>query len=460
MSDTSEAPSLASHVRRVRVPSQASDVDQFLDELFMPVLDGNLDELSDARSLAASIKGTQKKVPKKENFDDFLGSLMQTVDQKMDSSTILTPRILAKKIKGGGNMDIPNQNTAFNFSPLSPGIMSPPMMMPMFSPQQPLQNGQNPNMNMGSGFMPIPIYNMQGLSLNQYPSSPPTQNNDMAAYQQNLQRAFLQSAMAQNIQIQQQLLAQNQALQQLLVQNPQNGAQSGTFQETEQPQSTLTSVRQEIVTVKAQVHRSQSPPKKGLELSRKTSVEYGMRKISVDRKPLERKSSSTADLKRTSSGRGNVQSNFGNVLSELKNRKSSVDNNSLCMVNGKGVPPPPPMPPPLEYHDPSESRPFLDPYGRAKTVRIGKWRWPPPSDSNEAQTQDSFTEFKMRQHQQQRKITPQYQEYNQGDGQNGEGSVDWEEFEIENNASEETHNSSKNENGFKEDGDKKKRKSK
>jgi myosin XV len=39
------------------VPSQASDVDQFLDDLFMPVLDGNLDELSDARSLAASIKG-------------------------------------------------------------------------------------------------------------------------------------------------------------------------------------------------------------------------------------------------------------------------------------------------------------------------------------------------------------------------------------------------------------------
>lgn len=57
MSDTSEAPSLASHVRRVRVPSQASDVDQFLDDLFSPVLDPNIDELSDARSLAASIKG-------------------------------------------------------------------------------------------------------------------------------------------------------------------------------------------------------------------------------------------------------------------------------------------------------------------------------------------------------------------------------------------------------------------
>jgi myosin-15 len=42
----------------------------------------------------------------------------------------------------------------------------------------------------------------------------------VAVYQQNLQRAFLQSAMAQNIQIQQQLLAQNQALQQMLVQPP------------------------------------------------------------------------------------------------------------------------------------------------------------------------------------------------------------------------------------------------
>ena len=47
----------ASHVRRVRVPSQASDMDQFVDALFIPALEGNLDELSDARSLAASIKG-------------------------------------------------------------------------------------------------------------------------------------------------------------------------------------------------------------------------------------------------------------------------------------------------------------------------------------------------------------------------------------------------------------------
>ena len=37
-----------------------------------------------------------------------------------------------------------------------------------------------------------------------------------ADVQQNLSRAFIQSAVAQNMQIQQQLMAQNQALQQLL----------------------------------------------------------------------------------------------------------------------------------------------------------------------------------------------------------------------------------------------------
>lgn len=42
--------------------------------------------------------------------------------------------------------------------------------------------------------------------------------DSMLAYQANLHQAFLQSAMAQNIQIQQQILAQNQALHQLLQQ--------------------------------------------------------------------------------------------------------------------------------------------------------------------------------------------------------------------------------------------------
>ncbi|XP_071649931.1 unconventional myosin-XV-like [Temnothorax longispinosus] len=493
MSDTSEAPSLASHVRRVRVPSQASDVDQFLDELFMPVLDGNLDELSDARSLAASIKGSHDTRPPGdqtvlENLQriDSRATKIVTVDDFVEEMIARNENVnisaseLSKKIKGGGNMDIPNQNAAFNFSPIAQSMMSPPMMMPMFSPTQQVPSTQNTNMSMGASFMPIPIYSMQGLSLPQYPNSPPGQSNDMAAYQQNLQRAFLQSAMAQNIQIQQQLLAQNQALQQLLVQSPQNSTQQpvsfrepddGELWSTEKrgtPLLTSTPTnRQETMTVKAQIHRSQSPPRKNAEAARKTSVDYA-RKISVDRKVVDRKpSSAQTDVKRANLNKSNIQSNFTNVLSELKNRKSSVDSNPSSLSNNKGVPPPPPMPPPLESHDPSESRPFLDPYGRAKTVRIGKWRWPPPSDSNENQGQDSFIEFKMRQQQQQRKITPQYQEYDQGNGEAAtEGGVEWEEFEIENIVSNEDRSAhpsataAKHENGYKEEGEKKKKKSK
>lgn len=96
-------------------------------------------------------------------------------------------------------------------------------------------------------------------------------------------------------------------------------------------------------------------------------------------------------------------------------------------------------------------------------------RWPPPSDSNETQGQDSFIEFKMRQ-QQQRKITPHYQEYDQGEGEPvTEGGVEWEEFEIENIVSNEDLRSAhpsgvkhetKHENGYKEEGEKRKKKSK
>jgi myosin-15 len=61
------------------VPSQASDVDQFLDDLFNPVLD----QLSDARSLAASIKGGSSK------------------SKSVDDCESLDSRNFAKTIKGG-----------------------------------------------------------------------------------------------------------------------------------------------------------------------------------------------------------------------------------------------------------------------------------------------------------------------------------------------------------------------
>ncbi|XP_069684997.1 unconventional myosin-XV isoform X6 [Periplaneta americana] len=585
LSDTSEAPSLASHVRRVRVPSQASDVDQFLDDLFMPVLDGNLDELSDARSLAASIKGggdlnknegdaqrrrrlsnssslvddevatltgssaastlrwPSGRDESAENVDDYITDLFKPIFVNASLQRLTKAATLAGAIKGGGGMEShqtpqSQTTTAFGFTPIanmtSPtpvmmsGMMSPPpMMMPTIPLYTPAAQSSASLTYMGpagglagaaqamaampqfysapmsadqTGFMPIPIYNMQGLSLPTFPTpgltpqagqqqaGSPAVDPAVAAYQQNLQRAFLQSAMAQNIQIQQQLLAQNQALQQMLVQpalsaqqqqqqqhvtpgmhalsmsgaapplshqmaglmqpppfdtlgrnskvsfrEPENGelwstekrvgsnttmasvSTSMTLQQqipvpplppksrfnasSPYQQQSINFVKQET-TVRAQVHRSQSPPNQ-LRLS-------PTRKLSPTKSP----------------GSSTPQAAFTNVLSELKSRRSSTESgySNKMISSGAPPPPPPPMPPPPEHMDPSETRPFLDPYGRAKTVRIGKWRWPPPKTEQD-ESSDSFLQFKMRQHQ--RKTTPQQQEF----GELAEG-IEWEEFEI------------------------------
>ena len=108
------------------------------------------------------------------------------------------------------------------------------------------------------------------------------------------------------------------------------------------------------------------------------------------------------------------------------------------------VPPPPPLPPPPELIDPSEVRPFMDPYGRAKTVRIGKWRWPPPKDDNSQDT--SFRQFKLKN--QQRKhsqvsgcclvisaarscaFTPLPFRMCSKELGDGEVGIEWEEYEV------------------------------
>lgn len=80
-------------MRRVRVPSnvdQFSDVDQYLDDLFSPVLDGSLDELSDARSLSTSIRGGRN-----EFFE------APEIDQTFDD--LKTASKLQRAIKGGGH---------------------------------------------------------------------------------------------------------------------------------------------------------------------------------------------------------------------------------------------------------------------------------------------------------------------------------------------------------------------
>ncbi|RZB41182.1 unconventional myosin-XV [Asbolus verrucosus] len=443
MSDTSETPSLASHVRRVRVPSQASDVDQFLDELFSPVLDGNLDELSDARSLAASIKGGGNN-DYIEGLDDFLDEILGTVDSGLDMSNATQ---IVDKIKGGGHRNRSNsqgssvldqevenltsgqeqqrmanssgttngnvddyisdlfrpifindslkaltekhnlvdsikgggtthqQNGAgpsYNFPAIpAPLVGSPPVIVPLLNSPQ-------------DGFMPL--YNIPQTGIPPIPSN----SADVVQYQQSLQRAFLQSAMAQNIQIQQQLLAQNQALQQLL------STQTVSTSEVKVNEAIQT-------TVKAQVHQSSSP-------NRKSSFKTSNGAI--------RKSSSPS-----------VHSSI-----EYKSRKASSESNMSLNMMRNGVPPPPPMPPPLDGTDPSEVRPFLDPYGRAKTVRIGKWRWPPPQDEKGNENGEDFMQFKLRQHQ--RKVTPIKEQSmmvtnGHGNVKVEQSSAEWEEIEFE-----------------------------
>lgn len=183
---------------------------------------------------------------------------------------------------------------------------------------------------------------------------------------EQMQRAFLQSAMVQNLQIQQQLLAQNQALQTLLSQ-----------QDPAQPNAGQSSG--------------------GGSSSSQNAVHKSGFKNRVSSSPF---------------------------AEQDRNRKSSFENNNSHIP----PPPPPPMPPPLEFHDPSGARPFLDPYGRAKTVRIGKWRWPPPQDGTQVDLSDeNFMHFKLMR-QNQRKQTPQSQNSNNSSPTT---SVEWDEFEVD-----------------------------
>lgn len=412
MSDTSEAPSLASHVRRVRVPSQASDVDQFLDELFSPVLDGSLDELSDARSLSASIRGEREhfaEAPIAIDADlDVLGSARNMCcsikgggggrdgsdgsdkdsNEKANNGTTATLDREVEDINNPMEVSLDEYITGeliiwnvffcvffvfsvdFSWIPIFADLFQPIFVndsLKRLTEKSELADaikggGTTHQPNTSNGLVASPL--MAGATTQE--SFSPVLNVPAGAdpmhYQQHMQRAFLQSAMVQNLQIQQQLLAQNQALKTLL--NQQETATSPT-----QSPSSLS-------------NSSKSP--------------------------------------RKSSFKGRVTSPL--FVDSERNRKASSDSNSSHVP----PPPPPPMPPPMEYHDPSGTRPFLDPYGRAKTVRIGKWRWPPPQDGSQPEIDENFMHFKMRQNQ--RKNTPQSQD----SSPNGTAApIEWDEFEVE-----------------------------
>ncbi|KPI93117.1 Myosin-XV [Papilio xuthus] len=369
MSDTSEAPSLASHVRRVRVPSQASDVDQFLDDLFSPVLDPNIDEMSDARSLAASIKGGRK-------YNDFIDDILTcNYNERIDS--LHNDKQIDRLIKGGGKGEkgksSRKESSVDSVDDYITNLFDPIFMndsLKRLTDGEQLSGaikggGTTPRgasattsaMNYGALSLPPSMPAMpatpEALAAALGLHLPPPGTVDINAYHQNLQRAFLQNAMAQNLQIQQQLLAQNQALQRL------------------------------------PCRTSRGPLRLGPDISRAF--------VDCCPRPESNESSST----------------------------------------GAPPPPPPPMPPPLHDIDPSEVRPFLDPYGRAKTVRIGKWRWPPPKDAVNPETPQDFTKFKMRQIQ--RRHTPQAQTNGMVEHEPPRGrsrseaspSIDWEEFEVD-----------------------------
>ncbi|XP_073945591.1 uncharacterized protein [Choristoneura fumiferana] len=375
MSDTSEAPSLASHVRRVRVPSQASDVDQFLDDLFSPVLDPNIDELSDARSLAASIKGG--------GYTAFIDNIL-SCDYKEQLEAFDSAAEMRSLIKGGGKEEKEKSRKESSVDSVDDYITN--LFDPIFMNDslKRLTDGEGLSGAIkGGGVTPraasantsaLGFGGMPNISMPATPEAlaaalglhlPPSGTVDMNVYHQNLQRAFLQSAMAQNLQIQQQLLAQNQALQTLLA-----------GQVAEPSESEPTSPVRASTVVHAQVH---SPPR----------------------------------------------------VSVTKTRRESNESSST----GAPPPPPPPMPPPLHATDPSEVRGFMDPYGRAKTVRIGKWRWPPPKDANGQDINQDFTKFKLRQIH--RRHTPQSQSNGVEHEPRGRSrseaspSIEWEEFEVD-----------------------------
>ena len=151
------------------------------------------------------------------------------------------------------------------------------------------------------------------------------------------QHAFLQNAVAQNMQIQQQLMMQNQALSQLLQQTSISTAQN-----------------------------SMSPQEGDVEAVKPGApVYFGMSEAH----------------RRASETHLNVSQGHSQV--DSKPRSKTAPNTPKHSTNM------PPQAPQLPPGGP------MDAYTRNRTVRIGKWRWPPPREDGDALA-EGFFQFKMR----------------------------------------------------------------
>ncbi|KAK3884845.1 hypothetical protein Pcinc_010904, partial [Petrolisthes cinctipes] len=377
MSDTSEAPSLASHVRRVRVPSQASDVDQFLDDLFMPLISHTYpqeitpeefdNDFDDSIALARTRQGSLRR--------QSLLHALQDITVLPTLSHLSTCSHLTRAIKGGGQgaaevepgTGTPTPTTTTTtagvggggvgggvyFHNTSPGSPTPPNTLPLYS---------TGGINM-PGMMSTTQQQQQQQQQGQGSGVGGMNPNQIILHQQTLQRAFIQSAVAQNMQIQQHLMAQNQALQQLLTQPV-----PVSFQEPDQSELWST--------------------------EKATSGGIGAHMMIMDEPTggAEALSSPIEQHKKQSNASDDVK-----MLHDFTNNNTSssppgpmVQHPPQMMMGatespwGGLVPPPPPMPTHLHPEDVGMTG-FLDPYQRAKTVRIGKWRWPPPKGQDNPQ---------------------------------------------------------------------------
>merc|ERR1719330_467373 len=169
------------------------------------------------------------------------------------------------------------------------------------------------------------------------------QPSSMDNSQMNYQQAFLQNAVAQNMQIQQQLLMQNQALTQLLQQTS-------------------------SMSLSANNQSSASPTRdvKTASPAKPVPVYFGMN-----------------DIPRRSSEGAMIHSQH-EMHEEItgKPRSKTAPNTPKNSTNI------PPDAPPLPGGP-------MNAYMRAKTVRIGNWRWPPPKEAIDGDP-EGFFEFKMR----------------------------------------------------------------
>lgn len=374
MSDTSEAPSLASHVKKIKIPAHNADLDQYLDDLFNPVLDGNLDELSDARSLAASIKGgldycintdvdwgisddslvtispydesmvSKSKQKYSTPFRQFQES-QSLNDINIDISELKIlgdAEKLIKSLKGGGREEKSSDNANLLY----------------YSPASSQQSQDQPSSTN------MPFTNIAGMTVPMVDTSQII--HQQLVHQQMLQRAYLASAVQQNLQIQQQLLQQNQAFQQLLqsASSPIGESSSSTNQNSSPSLNSYQPILQ----------------MQGLNF--------------LQTVPLELNSLTELNSNSQPSLSSEREAKFNNNTFSSLNDTSKINSTGFRMSNTSPNIPPPPPPPPL-----SPTAAYKDVYGREKTIRIGKWRWPPPLDESEGGNSSSFLEFKMKKQQ-------------------------------------------------------------